>query len=291
MVDEDIAADLVERADLTRAQAVALAPRIEQSIVRLVARGLLMADDIDPVARPDAALAVLADGGGYAAWARWLAADPSVGRRERLATCPGLPGDVRELLAADGDLRVVAELALWTTPDTAALLAEHPHAEVRCAVAGNEATPPQVLAALITAEGVDPARSCLVCDRVATPFAHDPHCPEPDCDLPPGASCDGSHESTVHETQLRALRNPATPTAAVIGFADHPSMLLRQQLAARPDLPPATYEHLAGAPEPGVRATLAQNPAIGDRLIGEWPPTPATTSNAASRTIPGCRWR
>jgi hypothetical protein len=267
VADEDIAADLADREDLDRAQAVALASRVEQSVVLLVDRGLLTADDVDPVAQPLAALALLAEGVGRPAWARPFAADPLIGRRAKLAACPGLPPDVREILAADSDIRVVAELALWTTPDMAARLAEHPHAEVRCAVAGNEATPPAVLAALITGKGLPPARRCLVCDREQTPFTHDPHCPRLDCDLLPGASCEGSHESTVHEMRQRAVRNPATPAAAVIGFADHPSMLLRQELAARPDLPAETYERLAGSPEPGVRATLAENPAIHDGLV------------------------
>ncbi|MFC7641065.1 hypothetical protein ACFQX6_08750 [Streptosporangium lutulentum] len=149
----------------------------------------------------------------------------------------------------------------------AARLAEHPHAEVRCAVASNKATPPTVLAALITGERLPPALRCLVCDREETPFTHDPQCLRLDCDLPPDASCGGSHESTVHRTHVNALWNPATPTAAVVGFADHPSMLLRWPLAVRTDLPSATYERLAGSPEPGVRAALAANPAIDDNLI------------------------
>ncbi|MGW2200022.1 hypothetical protein ACWCSH_47825, partial [Streptosporangium sp. NPDC001682] len=265
--DEDIAAGLAEREDLTHAQAAALASRIEQSVVRLAERGLLTADDVDPAAQPLAALALLAEGAGRQAWARLLAADPIVEHREKLAACPGLPPEVREILAADADIRVVVELALWTTPDMAARLAEHPHAEVRCAVASNEATPPTVLAALITGEGLTSARWCLVCDREETPFTRDPQCPRPDCDLPPGALCDGSHESTVHQTHMNALWNPATPTTAVLGFADHPSMLLRWPLAVRTDLPSAAYERLAGSPEPGVRAALAANPAIDDDLI------------------------
>lgn len=265
--DEDIAAELVERDDLTRAQVMALASHSEDSVVRLVQRHLLTAVDIDPVARPLAALAVLAEGADHPDWARRLATDPIVEHREKLAACPHLPPDVTETLAADTAIQVVAELALWAAPQTAARLAEHPHAEVRSAVAANEVTPPAVLAALITGEGLPPARSCLVCDRTKTPFIHDPHCQGPDCDPLPGASCDGSHESTVHETHLRAVRNPATPASAVIGFADHPSMLLRQQLAERPDLPPVVYERLADSPEPCVRSTLAGNPAIGPSLI------------------------
>ncbi|XVQ87778.1 hypothetical protein ACQP2K_10250 [Microbispora siamensis] len=267
IADEDIAVSLAGRADLTRAQAVALVSRVEETAARLAERGLLTAADIDPVAQPLAAFALLTEGAGRPEWARLFAVDPDADCRERLAACPGLPPDVAETLAADIDIRVVAELALWTTADMAARLAEHPHAEVRCAVAVNEATPPAVLAALLTGEGTSPARRCLVCDRKETPFVHDPYCPEPDCELPPDASCDGSHESTVHAMRQHALRNPATPAVAAVGFAGHPSTLLRWALAERTDLPPEVYERLADSPEPGIRGTLAENPAIDARLI------------------------
>ncbi|MFF2851368.1 hypothetical protein ACFVT5_34325 [Streptomyces sp. NPDC058001] len=267
VADADIASDLAARADLTREQAVALAARVEESAVRLVYEGRLTDADIDPATHPYAALALLHEGAGRPEWARLFAADPDAERREKLAACPGLPSDVVRTLAADTDVRVVAELALWTTPEVAAGLAAHPHAEVRRAVAVNEATPPDILAALITGEGLPPARRCLVCDREETPFTHDPYCPSLNCDLLPGAACGGSHESTVHDTQVAALRNPATPTGAVVGFADHPSMIVRCALAGRPDLPPEVGARLARDPMPGVRAELAGNPAIGDALI------------------------
>jgi hypothetical protein len=267
VADADIAADLARRADLSRAQAVALASRDEDSAVGLVHAGRLTAADIDPVAQPQAALALLDEAVHSPEWARLLATDQVVERREKLATCPGLPSDVVETLAADPEVRVVVELASWTTPDVAAKLATHPHAEVRRAVAANEATHPAVLAALITGEGLPPAQRCLVCDREETPFVHDPQCPRPECDLLPGASCNGSHESTTHNIRQAALRNPATPTEAVVGFVDHPSMLLRWALAARPDLPPEACERLAVDPVAGVRADLAENPAIGEALI------------------------
>ncbi|MEV7807577.1 hypothetical protein AB0O28_31975 [Microbispora sp. NPDC088329] len=267
VADDDIAADLARRADLTRGQAAALVSRVQDVAALLAERGLLTAADIDPVAQPLAVFALLTEGVGRPEWARLFAADPDADRRERLAACPGLPPDVAETLAGDTEIRVVVELALWTTADMAARLAEHPHAEVRRAVAANEATPPAVLAALLTGEGMPPARRCLVCDRKETPFVHVPYCSEPDCELHPGASCDGSHESTVHDTQEQALRNPATPAAAVIGFAGDSSPLLRWALAERTGLSPEAYERLAGSPEPCIRATLAENPTIGDRLI------------------------
>ncbi|MGW2051415.1 hypothetical protein ACWCPF_40645 [Streptomyces sp. NPDC001858] len=267
LADDDLAADLADRPDLSRAQAVALADRVEESAVHLAHERRLTAADIDPSVRPDAALALLDQGLGRPEWARLLAADPLCEHREKLAACPGLPTDVVETLAADPDVRVVAELALWTTPDVAERLAAHPHAEVRRAVAWNEATPPAALAALVTGEGLPAARRCLVCDHEEPPFVHDPQCMRLDCDLPPGASCDGSHESTVDAMLEAALRNPGTPVEAVVGFVDHPSMLLRWTLAARQDLPREACERLASDPIPGVRADLAENPALDEALI------------------------
>lgn len=145
VADDDIAASLACRADLSRTQAVALAERVERSAVRLAYEARLTAVDIDPSVRPDAALALLDQGVGRPEWARLLAADPVRERREKLAACPGLPADVVDRLAADPDVRVVAELAARTVPAMAARLAAHPHAEVRRAVAGNESTPPAFL--------------------------------------------------------------------------------------------------------------------------------------------------
>ncbi|MFF3848184.1 hypothetical protein [Streptomyces sp. NPDC002328] len=268
VVDDDIALSLTSRDDLSRAQAVALAARDEDSAVPLAYGGRLTAADVDPARLPHAALALLDQGAGEPEWARLFAADPDVGRREKLAACPGLPPDVTARLAADPVVDVVVELALWTTePDVAAALAAHPHAEVRRAAAANEATPPAVLAALLSGEDLPPARRCLVCDRHGTPFVHDPHCPRLDCDLPPGASCDGSHASALHEMRRAALTNPATPAEAVVGFAGHPSPLLRWALAAHPGLPPEAARRLVSDPLPGVRADLAENPAIDEPLM------------------------
>lgn len=267
LANDDIAAGLADRADLSRAQAVALAERVGESAVRLAYAGRLTAADIDASVRPDAALAMLDQGAGRPEWARLLAADPVREHRERLAACPGLPSDVVDVLSADPDVGVVAELALWTTSETAEKLAAHPHAEVRRAVACNEATPPAALAALVTGEGLPAAHRCRVCDREETPFVHDPRCPRLDCDLPPDASCAGFHESTLHAIRQAALGNPATPVEAVVGFVDHPSMLLRWALAARRDLPRHAYVRLASDPTPGIRTDVAENPAIDEALI------------------------
>ncbi|MGW5354779.1 hypothetical protein ACWERV_30240 [Streptomyces sp. NPDC004031] len=266
VADDVIATELAHRDDLTRAQAVALAGRVPDSAVTLAHQGRLAAADVDPARWPDAALALLDEGAGDPAWARALAADPDRARREKLAACPGLPPDVVAALAADPDAGVVAELALWTgSTELAARLAAHPHAEVRVAAAHNEATPPAVLAALLTGAGPDGEawalpRHCRIC-------VHDPARPDPGGGLPGGDACDGTHRSAVHRAQAGALGNPATPAEAAAGFAGHPSGELRMLLAGRPGLPPEVCALLARDPLPGVRATLAANPALGADLI------------------------
>ncbi|WP_328622352.1 hypothetical protein [Streptomyces sp. NBC_00354] len=266
--DADLARALSERTDLGPARVATLAAGDEDAALRLAHAGLLDAAGVDPVVRPSVALALLAEGAGPPGWARLLAAHPDRQIRRRLASRPGLPLDVLETLAADPDVEVVAELAFCTTePSIAARLAAHPHAEVRRDAASNEATPPAALAALITGEGLAPARSCLVCDREEIPFTHDPHCPRTDCDLRGGAACAGGHDSTVHEIRQQAARNPATPTAAAASLACHPSMLIRWALAERTDLPQELYARLAADPIPGVRSEVAGNPAIGEPLI------------------------
>ncbi|WP_236075620.1 hypothetical protein [Streptomyces coffeae] len=251
----DLADSLAGRADLSRPQSLALAARSEGAAVSLAYEGKLTAGDVDPVTRPQAALALLDQGAGRSEWARRFAVDPDAGHRVTLAGCPGLPPDVVETLAADPDLDVVAELALFAPPEVAARLAEHPHTAVRCAVAANEATPPAVLAALLTGDGLPPARWCPDC------------APEPGGAAPPDAPHGGDHEAGVQTIRQLALRNPATPTEAVIAFADDPSAVLRWELAARADLPPGTGARLATDPLPGVRGDLAANPAIDEALI------------------------
>lgn len=171
------------------------------------------------------------------------------------------------LRALASEVTVVAELALWAPADLAAELATHPHASVRRAVAANGATPPAVLAGLLTGDGLPSARSCLVCDHEAILFVHAPDCDRSDCDLPPDAACDGSHESTQHRIRHAALQNPATPADAAARFVGHPSPMLRVALAARPDLSPQAIAELAEDAVPWVRATLAGNPASGEDVI------------------------
>ncbi|MGI5478881.1 hypothetical protein [Streptomyces lavendofoliae] len=266
VADTEVADTLARRPDLGREQALALVSRTEDSAVPLAYAGRLSAADVDPVARPDAALALLDAGAGDPRWTRLLAADPDARRRERLAACPGLPPDVVEALAADRELGVVEELALWNTSGVLAALAAHPHSAVRRAVAANAAAPPAVLAALVTGEGLPPVRRCPGCDHQKTPFAQGSWGPPEDGDPPPDAPCDGTHRPAVHDLLLAALGNPATPVEAVAGLAGHPSPLLRRGLASRPDLPPDVCRRLAADPVAGVRAELAAGGPVDDTL-------------------------
>ncbi|MFG2874476.1 hypothetical protein ACGFYU_05585 [Streptomyces sp. NPDC048337] len=284
---EELALALADRPDLGRARARVLAARAESTAVGLAYGGQLHADDVDPGAWPLAAVALLDAGADRPAWARLLAAHPDPGIRWRLASCPGLPTDVAETLAADPDTGVVAELALWTTAEVATRLARHPHAEVRYAAALNEAAAPAALAALITGVGLDPAVSCLVCDIKDVPFTHHPYCPDPDCELRSGAACDGTHGSTVEETRERAARNPATPAAAAATLAGDPSMLVRWTLAERSDLPREVYARLAEDPVPGVREAVAGNPAIGEDLVRALAADPSHEVRRALARHPG----
>ncbi|MFD9337134.1 hypothetical protein ACFWBF_22430 [Streptomyces sp. NPDC060028] len=264
----DLAYELSERADLTRAQVLALAAHDEYAALRLARGGLLTAADVDPVARPRVALVLLDERAGPARWARLLAAHPDREVRWTLASAPGLPLDVARSLAADPDIGVVAELALWTdAPEVIGRLAAHPHAEVRRKAAYNEATPPAALAALITGEGLAPAEACRVCDREEVPFTHDPLCAAVDCELFGDEACAGGHESTVRDMLHTAAGNRATPPGAAALLAGHPSMTIRRTLAERADLPPSLYARLAEDTEPGVRQAVVANPAVDEPLI------------------------
>ncbi|WP_239516532.1 MULTISPECIES: DUF2336 domain-containing protein [unclassified Streptomyces] len=267
---DELLYDLSERTDLSPAQVRAIAAADEFAAGRMGRAGLLDPADVDPLARPSVALAMLDEGFGPPEWARALATHPERQVRRDLASRPGLPLDVQETLAADPDVEVVAELGIWTTePQLAARLATHPHAEVRMTTALNEAVPGSVLAALITGEELAPALACLVCDQEEIPFTHDPYCRRPDCGLFANATCTGVHETAVHNTLERAARNPSTPPATAATLAGHPSMLIRRALAERSDLPQETYALLAADPMPGVRRDVAANSALGAPLIRE----------------------
>ncbi|MFD9302015.1 hypothetical protein ACFWCB_04810 [Streptomyces sp. NPDC060048] len=266
--DGHLAWELSDRPDLSPGQARALAAADELAAGLLGRAGCLDPADVDPLARPSVALAMLDEGFGPAEWARALATHPEQQVRWDLASRPGLPLDVQETLAADPDVSVVAELGIWTAePELAARLATHPHAQVRMAAAVNEAVPGVALAALITGEGLEPALSCLVCDQEEIPFTHDPYCEREDCELFGSDACAGGHETTVLSTLERAARNPSTPPDVAATLAGHPSKMIRWALTERSDLPQETYALLASDPESVVRLDAAANTALEAPLI------------------------
>lgn len=210
IADDDIAEGLACRTDLSRAQAVALARRVEGSARALANEGLLTADDVDPALWPDAALALLEHGAGRPEWARLLVADPARERREKLAGCRGLPSDVVDRLAADPDVQVVAELALAAPADVAERLAAHPHALVRAAVAVNEATPPAALAALVTGVGL-PRRGTVwsaTARRLPSSTIRSAHGSTASCLRAPPATARTSPPCRTSSTRRSAIRPP-----------------------------------------------------------------------------------
>jgi hypothetical protein len=132
-------------------------------------------------------------------------------------------------------------------------LARHPHAAVRRAVAGNPATSPALLAALLTGDGLPAVQRCLVCEQHRS--------------LPPGETCGGTHRSAVRQIRYQALVHTAAPPQAVARFADHPSVTPRALVAAHEGLAQRTYARLAADPEPWVRREVARNPSVGKAVL------------------------
>ncbi|MFJ8624744.1 hypothetical protein ACIRD3_18130 [Kitasatospora sp. NPDC093550] len=242
--DQELAEALADRPDLGPEQVRRLAERDGHTAVWLAHRGLLGAADVDPVARPLVALALLDEGRGDPAWARRLARDPDPYVRERLAACPGLPAETAELLAADGSAEVVAELGLHTDrPELLTRLAAHPRAEVRRWVAANEAAPPGLLTALLTDGDV----------RVRRQAAGNPGTP--------GAAA--ARHVVDHPTVRRQLsEHPGLPAATYHRLADDRTSWVRGNLAENPGIDLPLMHRLASDEEEGVRRRLAHHPAV-----------------------------
>ncbi|MEV7217345.1 hypothetical protein AB0O31_30160 [Kitasatospora cineracea] len=91
----------------------------------------------------------------------------------------------------------------------------------------NPAAPPAVLADLLNDR--PPLESCEVCERHPVPWTHPPDCPDPDCELPGGAACDGSHQYARHTIVEAALGHPAVLAALLreLVTAEHNVATLR----------------------------------------------------------------
>ncbi|MEU7726949.1 hypothetical protein AB0B78_17150 [Streptomyces sp. NPDC040724] len=262
LVDQLVGA-LTGRADLGRAQVAALAARDEDTVVLLARRGHLTAADVDPAARPSVALALLDEGRGLPEWARLFAAHPSPGIRWKLASCPGLPPDVVAALAADPDVEVVSELALWTTePAEAARLTRHPHPEVRRAAAANPATPAPAVTAL--AEDPELALTWVFAERTDLP---QPLYARTAADPRPGV-------------RATLARNPGIGPELIRVLATDPEDQVRRSLAQHPGVPldvladlattlrtwPSLLPRIAAAP-PSELAELAASPHASVRIL------------------------
>jgi hypothetical protein len=261
VADPELCPDLADRDDLTPAQTRRLAARGgDDTVIRLVRRGLLSATDLD-TPQPGVVLALLDQAEAPEPWIRALRAHPVPAVRADLAAAAHVPAEVLAELSEDHVVEVVAAVAgsARLTGELARRLAGHPHLTVRRAVAGNERTPPTVLAAL-AAEAAGPAAQwCCGCDGSAAP--------------PDWMRCGGDHETARIDLAYAVATNPSTPGEAVAADAHHPTAYVRRALADRPDLPPHSYARLAADPIPGVRAAVAANQAIGEQLIRSPPAT------------------
>ncbi|CAM5744701.1 hypothetical protein SHIRM173S_07515 [Streptomyces hirsutus] len=116
VADDDIAVGLVAREDLSHAQAVALAARVPASGVQLAYAGLLAAADVDPVTQPRTLPSPCSTSEPVPGMGAPLRSRSGPGAPGGTGRLPRPPGECDETLTADPDVRVVAEVALSTTP-------------------------------------------------------------------------------------------------------------------------------------------------------------------------------
>ncbi|MGW6983189.1 hypothetical protein ACWGE1_27765 [Streptomyces sp. NPDC054932] len=297
---DDLLHDLADRADLRHDQILELAAHSDTMARFLAYGGTLTAADVDPASTPNAAVALLDEGRGHPAWPLLLAAHPDSGIRWKLASCPGLPQDVVDLLAADPDEEVVRELALWTDSPVTARLALHPDPEVRLAAAANPATP--VEAVIVLAEDPEPALNRALSERADLPqtlyarLAADPH---------PGVRASYARNPGIGQELIRLLA--ADPEIQVRrALADHPHVPLdllaelaaehrtgaeplpriaaatptelaelaasrraavRMLVARRRDLPAGLRDALAVDPDAAVVKAVAPHPGLSEELL------------------------
>ncbi|MFG2907176.1 hypothetical protein ACGF13_19185 [Kitasatospora sp. NPDC048286] len=248
--DEELAHALAERTDLDPKQVRRLAGRHEEAATRLAVGGLLPAAEVDPLARPGVAIALLEEGRGAPTWALALSGVADRYLRIRLASCPGLPDEAAEALAADQDTDVVAELGLHTRrPDLLARLARRPGNDVRRWVAANEAAPPELLTALLADEDVhvrghaagNPATPATAAARVLT---DDPM------------------------VRRKLAEHPGLPAGLYHRLAEDDTPWIRDNLARNPGIDPPLLRRLATDPDRDVRHRLAHHPYVPLDVLG-----------------------
>lgn len=297
---DELLHDLTDRTDLRRDQVLALAAYARSTAVPLAYRGMLTAADVDPLCWPYAAIALIDEGRGHPEWPGLLAAHPDSEIRWKLASCPGLPPDAVDLLAADPDVEVVQELALWTDSPVTARLALHPDPEVRLAAAGNPSTPLE--AVIVLAEDRELPLKWMLSERTDLPqalyarLAADPHAgvratyarnpgigqelihllaADPEIQVRravaehPHVPLDLLAELVVGD---RAAWDPlpriaaATP-AELAELAGSRHAAVRMLVAQRRDLPPRLRDALAVDPDASVVRAVARHPGLSEELL------------------------
>ncbi|WP_030758533.1 MULTISPECIES: hypothetical protein [unclassified Streptomyces] len=297
---DELLRDLASRTDLRRDQVRTIAAYAKHTAVYLAYHGTLIADDVDPVSWPYTAIALIDEGRGHPEWPRRFAAHPDSRIRWKLASCPGLPPDAVDLLAADPDVDVVRELALWTDSPVTARLALHPDPEVRLSVSANLSTPLEAVLAL--AEDPELLLQWALSERpdlpqalyarllaeshpgLRTAYARNPGigqelirvlAADPEIEVR-RAVAEHPHVPFDLLTELvvgdRAAWNPlprisaATP-AELAELAGSRHAAVRMLVAQRRDLPPQLRDALAVDPDASVVRAVARHPGLSEELL------------------------
>ncbi|MER6449017.1 hypothetical protein [Streptomyces venezuelae] len=297
---DELLHDLADRADLRHQQVRELAAHSDTMARYLAYKGTLDAADVDPGSAPNAAVALLDERRGRPEWAGLLATHPDSGIRWKLASCPGLPQDAVDLLAADPDPDVVEELALWTDSPVTARLALHPAPRVRLAAAANPATPleavitlaqdpeltlnwalsqrtdlPQTLYARLAADPLPGVRATYASNpgigqELVGVLAADPEdrvrralAEHPHVPLDLLAELTVGHRA---EWSLRPRIAAATP-AELAELAASPHAAVRMLVAQRRDLPADLRDALAVDPDVSVVRAVAPHPGLSEELL------------------------
>ncbi|MFJ7587791.1 hypothetical protein ACIQZO_10455 [Streptomyces sp. NPDC097617] len=298
---EELLHNLADRADLRHDQVLALAAHAENTAVYLARTGTLTTADVDPGSSPYAAVALLDEGRGHPEWARLLAAHPDSGIRWKLASCPGLPADVVDLLAADPEGEVVEELALWTASPVTARLALHPDPQVRFAAASNPATPLE--AVVVLAEDPELTLHWALSERTDLP---QPLYARLAADPLPGVRAAYARNPGIGQELIRVLaadpedqvrralaahprvpldllaelvvgdragwdllpRIAAATPAELTELAASPHAAVRMLVAQRRDLPAELRDALAVDPDAAVVRAVAPHPGLSEELLG-----------------------
>ncbi|MFB6581690.1 hypothetical protein ACFCYC_30530 [Streptomyces sp. NPDC056402] len=297
---DELLHDLTDRTDLRRDQVLALAAYARSTAVPLAYSGTLTAADVDPMSWPYAAIALIDEGRGHPEWPRLLAAHPDAEIRRKLASCPGLPPDVVDLLAADPDGDVVEEVARWTESPVTARLARHPDPRVRIAVAFNPTTSleavlalaedpelplqwalsertdlPQALYARLAADPNDGVRAAYarnpgVGQELIRVLAADPEIQVRRAVAEhPHVPLDLLAELVVGDRAAwNALpRISAATPAELAELAGSRHAAVRMLVAQRRDLPPQLRDALAVDPDASVVRAVARHPGLSQELL------------------------